>query len=334
MITRIFIFFSLIYFLGKGLDAANVYIAPFPGTNPDLDFYNEHTGRDEGAKFLYKLRVALEKNGYQVVFIKGGEKLSKGAPVISFNNVSPGVLSSLLKIRKNKKKFLFLFEPPVVMPEVYKKDVARRFDKVFVMFDDYVDNKQYFKFCYPQPRLNSIERSVSFDEKKNCALIAGNKKSSHKSELYSERVKTIKFFEKLKTFQLDLYGSGWNGYNCWKGQVASKWDTLCEYKFCVCYENMQDQNGYITEKIFDCFVAKCVPIYWGATNIEDYIPSDCFIDRRLFASNQELYDYLKNMNAEDYENYLLSAQNFLKSPGSTKFSSDSFVELVIRHLSL
>lgn len=334
ILIRIAVFYLLISLLGQCLDAGIVYIAPFPGTNPSIDFYNDNSGRDEGAKFLYKLREALESNGYQVVFIKEGEKLSRGARVISFNNVSPGVLSSLSKIRKNQKKFLFIFEPPVVMPQIYQKKVISQFDKVFVMFDDYIDHKRYIKFHYPQPRLASIEKFVSFDEKKFCVLIAGNKTSSHKSELYSERVNTIKFFERLKTSQLDLYGSGWNKYNCWKGQVESKWNTLCEYKFCICYENMGDQRGYITEKIFDCFVAKCVPIYWGATNIEDYIPNDCFIHRQHFASNQELYDYLKNMDAETYDKYLLSAQNFLKSPASKKFSIESFVELILNHLSL
>jgi hypothetical protein len=57
---------------------------------------------------------------------------------------------------------------------------------------------------------------------------------------------------------------------------------LEKYKFSICYENARDTPGYITEKIFDCFFAGCVPIYWGANNITDHIPKECFIDKRDF----------------------------------------------------
>ena len=48
--------------------------------------------------------------------------------------------------------------------------------------------------------------------------------------------------------------------------------------FAICYENARDIPGYITEKIFDCFFAGCVPIYWGgAPNVTDHIPANTFI---------------------------------------------------------
>jgi alpha(1,3/1,4) fucosyltransferase len=56
---------------------------------------------------------------------------------------------------------------------------------------------------------------------------------------------------------------------------------------------MKNQNGYINEKIFDSFVARCVPIYYGADNITDYVPQDCFINRRQFRSESEYLKYIK-----------------------------------------
>ena len=47
----------------------------------------------------------------------------------------------------------------------------------------------------------------------------------------------------------------------------------------------------VSEKIFDCFAAGNVPIYWGASNVTDYIPEDCFIDMRSFSSFEELYQF-------------------------------------------
>lgn len=36
-------------------------------------------------------------------------------------------------------------------------------------------------------------------------------------------------------------------------------------------ENSLSQD-YVTEKVYDAFVAGCVPIYWGAANIAHFIP--------------------------------------------------------------
>ena len=61
------------------------------------------------------------------------------------------------------------------------------------------------------------------------------------------------------------------------------------------YENIKGLNGYITEKIFDAFVAGNVPIYWGASDINEYIPDNCFIDRRNFINHEQMYKFLINM---------------------------------------
>lgn len=77
------------------------------------------------------------------------------------------------------------------------------------------------------------------------------------------------------------------------------------YKFAICYENIKNQNGYITEKIFDCFFAGCVPIYWGAKNVTKHIPKECFIDMRDFSSFEEVYVLIKNMPEVTYMKHFL-----------------------------
>ena len=60
--------------------------------------------------------------------------------------------------------------------------------------------------------------------------------------------------------------------------------------------------GYITEKIFGAFAAGCVPsIYYGAPNIETYIPKDCFINYLDFQTPEELYNFMVNMPEDVYE---------------------------------
>lgn len=51
--------------------------------------------------------------------------------------------------------------------------------------------------------------------------------------------------------------------------IADKRTILEPYMFHICPENSQ-QDGYYTEKIVDCFVAKTIPIYWGCPDIGKY----------------------------------------------------------------
>ncbi|MBA7551029.1 hypothetical protein ES705_43562 [subsurface metagenome] len=107
-------------------------------------------------------------------------------------------------------------------------------------------------------------------------MIAGHKFNSHPLELYSERVKAIRWFEENHPEDFDLYGIGWDKYcfkgmlsrlnrfntlrklfklkyPSYKGPIKSKREIYKKYKFAICYENARDISGYMTEKIFDCF---------------------------------------------------------------------------------
>jgi hypothetical protein len=92
---------------------------------------------------------------------------------------------------------------------------------------------------------------------------------------------------------------------------------------------VRDLPGYITEKIFDAMCAGCVPVYWGASNITDHIPAECFIDRRQFASHEELYTFMKGMSGKDYLRYQEAIRAFLSSPGVRPFSAEAFAETVV-----
>lgn len=218
---------------------------------------------------------------------------------------------------------LFLWEPPTVQPEGY--ELHKYFGKVFTWDDDLVDGKHFFKFHYPvlKPRIDSI---VSFEKKKFCTLIASRLSSKYPKQLYSEREKIIRFFED-KPGEFDLYGRNWEKrkFKNYKGAIGDKIAVLKEYKYCICYENTRDIKGYITEKIFDCFEAGVIPIYLGASNVEHYIPPTCFIDRRLFKTDADLYKFLKTITPEQYAAYLAAAEKFLNSPQAQAFSEQSFV---------
>ncbi len=231
-----------------------------------------------------------------------------------------------------EKLILFMWEPPTVQLSLYTPAIQALFGKIFTWDDDLVDNKKFFKFNYPVLK-KRIEPLYDFDQKKLCVMVNSHLKSTYPKELYSERDAVARFFED-KEGEFDLYGHSWDQLKLknWRGKTPNKIDTIKKYRFCIAYENTRDIKGYITEKIFDCFQAGCVPIYWGASNICDSIPPECFIDRRKFKNTQELYDFMKQINRAEYETYLEKAAQFLQSEKAQLFSREAFVKIFMNQI--
>jgi alpha(1,3/1,4) fucosyltransferase len=233
-----------------------------------------------------------------------------------------------------EKVVLFMWEPHLRMRKMYYPKLHQYFSRVYTWDDDLVDNQHYFKFYYPVHRW-MISEVVPYEEKKFCTMVSGYVPDLRKylqkypEELYSQRMKAIDFFEKIGESGFEFYGRGWEktSYQSYRGPCNDKVSVIKNYRFSICYENCRDVPGYITEKIFDCFAAGNVPIYWGANNITDYIPKDCFIDRRDFATLDDLYVFLKTMSKEDYEGYLDRIREYLQSEQAQLFSQENFYKI-------
>lgn len=254
-------------------------------------------------------------------------------------------MPKIKNIISDKDNYLLMFESKIIMPNNWNAKNHKYFKKIFTWDDNLVDGKKYFKINYP----HKIPKSLDYDlikKEKLCAMVASHKFKKHSLELYTERIKAIRWFEQNHPASFDLYGIGWDRYNfkgaltrlnkfgflrkllkpkysSFKGSVPST-EVLPKYKFAICYENARDIPGYITEKIFNCFFAGCVPVYWGAPNVTDHIPADTFIDRKNFKTYDELYNYLKNMQDKQYTNYLDAIKFFIESDKIYPFSAECF----------
>lgn len=258
-------------------------------------------------------------------------------------------------ITKQDKNILFGLESPLVNPFSQMPLVHLLFNKVFTWDDYNIDNKKRFKFYVQQTNYKIGIKKVNLKEKKFLTFI-NNKKdipwifiilSSYKENLYKKRIQVLDFFTKTIPADFEFYGKSWNRpikwsikerifgvkkYSTYMGEhKEDKITTLSRYKFCLCFENAV-APGYITEKIFDCFKAGCVPIYWGAPNISAFIDKNCFIDYCNFPSLTELLEHLQNMSEETYNNYLLKIDKFMgqKKVKKTWFR-DNFIK-TIEHL--
>ena len=261
--------------------------------------------------------------------------------------------------KTSAQAYLFLWETSAICPNNERETLRSRYRRIFTWDDRLVDGCRYVKFCLPVFRHPSPFSMMGWCGRDLlCCAIAGNKALAKwdASQLYSKRVESIRWFERNASHEFDLFGIGWdrpparsslidkilfkvssrlNGkskscpFPSYRGPVVSKHDTLKRYRFSICYENMSELPGYITEKIFDCFFAGCVPIYWGASNIFDYVPRECFIDRREFADHETLYDFLTSMSEADYITYQMAIQTFLTSLAAEKFYPEAFASNIV-----
>jgi hypothetical protein len=255
-------------------------------------------------------------------------------------------------------KYLIICESEVIKPDNWDVNNHKYFKKIFTWNDTFIDSKKYLKINYAQMLPVGINKDLS-KKRKLCTLIAGRKRAKHPLELYTKRLEAIRWFEKNHPEDFDLYGISWDGYKIisrklgrtlkrkvpflaeyiplrfpsYRGPIEAKRPVLEQYKFSICYENARDIPGYITEKIFDCFFAGCVPVYWGANNVMDHIPQECFIDKREFRNYEALYQYMKKISNKDYLSYLDNIESFLKSEKAYPFSSECFSKTIIEALS-
>lgn len=315
--------------------------------NKIFNLEDKNLNRDNCLLPFFLLREGFKKSGYDL--ITQDLLPPQSADIVIYNEMPKPFPIEI----ERDKSYLLIFESELIRKDNWDLDKHKHFKKIFTWNDDFVNNKKYIKFNFPNT-LVVTEPGLS-ERKKLLTLISGNKSCLHSKELYSERLKTIKWFEKNHPDDFHYYGMGWDyPFNvwfqkvfrklkvlnffpkvkskCYQGKVEQKLPTLRKYKFAICYENAKEINGYITEKIFDCFFAGCIPVYWGPGNIEKFIPANCFIDRRVFKSHEDMYNYLIKMTDLEIQNYQNNINNFLKSDAAKYFSDEAFVTTIIKNI--
>lgn len=254
---------------------------------------------------------------------------------------------------KFKKKILFQFEPPIVMPDVYDKieSVVKQYDEAYFVpktrkmmrvnvFDEVELKHDIKSLNLYQTYGDKLDKYWNNKNRRLIVLISTNKKPrtlgkllmligsggfSHwgHEELLSKRNELVDYFS--RSDDIDVYGNGWEKYKAWRGYAVNRHEIMSGYKFSVAFENSA-VAGFITERIFDSFYCGTIPIYLGAPDIADYIPSDCFIDMRDFGGYDELSNYIKGMSQERIDEYRENIKRFLESDKFKVFTKEHFLK--------
>jgi hypothetical protein len=257
-------------------------------------------------------------------------------------------------------QFLIALENPNINKLNASPEYCAKFTRVFAWDRRLFNLPNIVPILIPHPMEHDHVPGFAERDIFSC-LINANKafKEYLPSDLYLERINTIRWYEKNAPDKFELYGMGWDKatpafnfvgrikrsvsrararlfglkpFPSYRGEIRDKGEVLRRSKFSYCYENSRDLSNYITEKILDSLVNGCVPVYWGADNVLDYIPNDCFIDRRKFKDTSAVHKFLLSVSAEDYAKYQFNISRFLKSDIARKFSSEYFVSVVVEQV--
>jgi alpha(1,3/1,4) fucosyltransferase len=122
-----------------------------------------------------------------------------------------------------------------------------------------------------------------------------------------------------------------NAARVYKGAIPAleKGRVMSAYRFNYCLENTQGIRGLISEKIFDCFAAGTVPIYFGAPDIATHIPSSCYMLYEAHKGLPELHRAISSVTYGKYLEYLSEARKFMTSDRIRAFGTDHFVDTII-----
>ena len=315
--------------------------------------FKEGAGENNGEFFLPYRKLRQE-------FLRNGVELNT-ADVNSGKEVAFEFYINCCRQNPKARAYVYLYENPLIRLMNRNRRLLDRYAKWFTWDGELLDDNRAVRLSYP-----NLMEAADFKDPQGrplfLVLVTTNNaiKDYDSREQFGARVEIIKWYERHAPRDFHLFGRGWDcpaampgrwGQVCnqarkiiarmfpvtspfatWRGTVASKNELLTRTRFSLAYENSRDLPGYITEKLFDCFRAGCVPVYIGPKEIHDYVPADCFIDGREFATPTALDAHLRTIDDDAYRGYQERIRDFLLSEQAKPFSQDHFAEVIVREI--
>lgn len=176
-------------------------------------------------------------------------------------------------------KYGILVESKQIVPDNYKifdryKGLEKEFDSIFTYDAELLNklpNTKFFPSCaevwYGKNEDGHIWDDQCYRKKtKGISILSSDKEMC---DMHKLRIEVSRYCK--KTGIADAYGTFDGGHYCLVD------DTLREYRYSIIIEN--DISDYFyTEKITNCFASQTIPIYMGASQIDQFFNMDGIIN--------------------------------------------------------
>ena len=235
--------------------------------------------------------------------------LSKKYPNVAFN------IKNWHGVINTGKEYLYATESYVTIPKNYDLNEIGKFkgfltpnSKFYNMYNG------IYNIILTNGPLNShnyysLDKFKSYDEriKGICALNRIYKPATQEGSIIHMRDSSIKELPILikHTYGPAPWGVNYQGYckEATHPNHCGNLEIINRYLFVLTLEPMYHELwswDWVTERMWNAFKAKTVPIYFGCYNIEQKIPKELFIDFRDFENLSALANYIINFEKEKW----------------------------------
>jgi len=180
----------------------------------------------------------------------------------------------------------------------------------------------YLQIDYFKKNFEKIYPSIknTFNNKKFCIQVSFIK---YNNNIYTKNINNS--IDKLKTLgnidNIKNYTNLIGDSSCYHSDELL--NILNNYKFIICFENSYT-DGYITEKIFNAFFSRSIPLYIGPNDTNKYFNKNSYLNlldidinfiNKLSQNEDEYNLFLDNnkINNFDDENYIEQSKYFINN---------------------
>lgn len=196
-----------------------------------------------------------------------------------------------------------------ITPDFNVCDYAIGFDRID-FGDRYLRFSNFYSPIYQQKIADLIEKREFNNvplKTDFCSFVVSNGKAAeYRVQLFNELCK----YKRVN--------SGGRYLNNIGGAVGNKLEFEQKHKFSICCEN-SSHKGYTTEKIYQAFGARVIPIYWGDPDIELVFNSKAFINAHRFKSIREVVETVKAIDQDDELYYKMLNEPVYNNPEQSSY---------------
>jgi hypothetical protein len=248
------------------------------------------------------------------------------------------------KLETPKERTFYFSQEPLWSPNQPKEKIHNYCSKIFIADkQEYPNHDEYIETLVPMLYAGRGEsdsreewdwskklKHKDFTKSDSISMIVTKNGSQHHNQVSNSVTSIINYglrtelaIKLSNNSEVDIYGTYWekNDKNI-KGEIWNKHVGLDKYKFSISCENSIQKN-YVSEKFWDVILTDTIPIYLGCTNLNEYIPDNCYIslnDKTIdemiqtineISSNTDYYyeKYINNIRKLKQDFYISSVYN-------------------------